>query len=62
MDTNVDFENRFFSVEEAAELLRISRAFIFKLIRAGKIKPVRLGRRTIIAGREIQRALAEAGQ
>jgi excisionase family DNA binding protein len=55
----VDFSHRRFSVAETAEHLRVSKAFIFKLIREGKLKGSKLGRRTIITGREIERALAE---
>lgn len=60
--SDADFHHRKFSVAEAAEHLRCSRGFIFKLIKTGKLKGAKLGRRTIITGREIERALAESAQ
>jgi len=53
--SEVDFIHRKFSITEAAEHLRVSKAFVFKLIREGKLKAVRLGRRRLITGREIER-------
>jgi excisionase family DNA binding protein len=52
---DVEFRHRKFSVREAAEHLRISRALLFKLIKSGVIKPFKLGSRTIVSGEEIQR-------
>jgi len=62
VSSEVDFSHRRFSVAEAAEHLRVSKAFVFKLLREGKLNGSKLGRRTIISGREIERALAENTQ
>jgi excisionase family DNA binding protein len=51
----IEFRHLRFSVPEAAEHLRVSRALIYKLISAGKLTPLKLGNRTIISGAEIQR-------
>jgi excisionase family DNA binding protein len=53
------YDRQNFSVIEAAEHLRVSRAFIFKMLRQGKLKASRLGRRRIITSQEIERILAE---
>jgi excisionase family DNA binding protein len=47
-----------FTVEEAAEYLRISRSALYREIAAGKIKPAKIGARTIIVGSELARYLA----
>jgi excisionase family DNA binding protein len=49
-----------FSVAETAGKLRISRAMVFKLVRQGKLRPVRIGTRTLFAGSELERFIAEA--
>ncbi|HZC56027.1 MAG TPA: helix-turn-helix domain-containing protein [Xanthobacteraceae bacterium] len=46
------------TVDEAAEILRISRTSAYKLVRAGTIPSVRLGRRDIISRAAIERLLA----
>lgn len=53
MTTN--FDERNFSVSEAAEHLRISESYVWKLIRKGDLKATRIGRRTIISGAAILR-------
>lgn len=51
--------DRLLSIPEAIEVLRISRTHFFRLMRAGVIVPMRLGRRTLIPMREIQRLISE---
>jgi excisionase family DNA binding protein len=46
------------TVEEAAEILRISRTSAYKAVRAGEIPSVRVGRRDIIPRVAIERLLA----
>jgi len=46
------------SVDEAAELLRISKWTVRSYIKAGKLKPVRLGRRVLIEEAELERIVA----
>jgi excisionase family DNA binding protein len=54
MERRVDFKHQLFSIAEAAQHLRISRSFLYKLIAAVSIKPAKLGQRTLITGAEIQ--------
>ena len=56
----VDFSDRVFSAQESADHLRISRGFLYKLIAAGKLRPVKLGTRTIFTGKELARFLEDA--
>ncbi|KQY98103.1 hypothetical protein ASD45_19180 [Pseudolabrys sp. Root1462] len=44
-----------FTVSEAAQHLRISRAYFYKLVEAGKITPVKCGKRTLVQGPELRR-------
>jgi excisionase family DNA binding protein len=46
------------SVEEAAELLGISKWTVRAYIREGKLRPVRLGRRVLVAEEELERFVA----
>ena len=47
------------SVVEAAELLRISPWTVRSYIRDGRLRPVRLGRRVLLAEDELERLVAE---
>jgi excisionase family DNA binding protein len=47
------------TVPEAAAELRIGRTHLYKLIKLGQIRPVKLGARTLVPHREIQRFTAE---
>jgi excisionase family DNA binding protein len=58
--TMSDFQNCCFTVREAAEYLRISRAMLYKLIHAKQIVPVKIGERTIFRGAELARFLNAA--
>jgi excisionase family DNA binding protein len=49
-----------FTIVEAAQYLRISRALLYQLIRQGRIKTVKIGARTIIRGAELERFLRPA--
>jgi len=57
---SADFQHCCFTVSEAAEHLRISRAMIYKLIHAQQIVPVKIGERTIFRGAELERVLNAA--
>ena len=46
-----------FTIPEAADYLRISRALLYKLIRQGRIQTVKIGKRTIVRGAELERFL-----
>lgn len=54
---SINFEHQRFTVVEAADHLRISKALLYKLIAAGRLTPSKLGNRTIISGGQIQRLL-----
>ncbi len=47
------------TIPEAIQALRISRTHFFRLLRNGTITPMRLGHRTLIPRREIQRLISE---
>jgi excisionase family DNA binding protein len=52
----------FYRVEEAANLLRISRNSVYRLIKRGELRAVQLGmRRTVIPAEEIERLVASVG-
>ena len=46
-----------FTICEAANYLRVSRALPDKLIHQGRIKTVKIGKRTIVRGAEFERFL-----
>jgi excisionase family DNA binding protein len=60
MDIQTDFQNRLFSINEAADHLRVSRSFVYKLIKDKALRPVKLGARTIVRGGELLRFLHAA--
>lgn len=49
------------SVEEAAKALGIGRTFVFQLIKEGKLKAVKIGRRTLIPVKEEEAFIARQG-
>jgi excisionase family DNA binding protein len=53
-----DFNYRVLSVQETADHLRISRAFVYKLLKSGSLKSKKLGSRTIITGAAIEALLS----
>jgi excisionase family DNA binding protein len=46
------------TVEEAAQLLRISRQSAYNAVRAGEIKSVRIGRRLLVPKAALERMLS----
>jgi excisionase family DNA binding protein len=50
-----DIADCVFTIPEAAAHLKISRAFIYRLIGNRKLKAVKIGARTIVHGAEIRR-------
>lgn len=50
-----------YSVEDAAKALGIGRTFVFQLIKEGKLKAVKLGRRTVIPVKECEALLSRLG-
>jgi excisionase family DNA binding protein len=55
--SDVSHQQPCFTVCEAADYLRISRALLYKLIRQGRIQTVKIGARTIVRGAELERFL-----
>ncbi len=49
-----------YSCEETAERLRISQRMVVSLIKAGKLRSVRLGRRVVVRGDDVLRYLESA--
>ena len=47
-------KTEFLSVKEVEKMLKISHSTLYALIRAGKLKPVKLGRRTLFNIRDIE--------
>ncbi len=47
-----------YSVEEAAQALTLGRTYTFKLIKEGKLRAIKAGRRTLIPVTEVQAFLA----
>jgi len=58
----LEFGHRLFTVAEAADHLRVSRTMIFKLIRAGRLAPTKIGTRTLISGAAIDRLLGATAE
>jgi len=50
-----------YSIEDAAKALGIGRTFVFQLIKEGKLKAVKLGRRTVIPVKECEALLSRFG-
>lgn len=47
-----------YTVEEAAEILRVSREYVFRMRQRGELTVVKFGRRTLIEAAEIERVIA----
>lgn len=52
-------QTELFTIKEAAQILRISESFVYKLMRREILQPVRLGRTTRIHRREVERLARE---
>lgn len=50
-----------FRVEDAARALGIGRTFVFQLIKEGRLKAVKIGRRTLIPVAECEAFLSRLG-
>lgn len=49
-------------IPDAAEVLGIGRSKLYELIAEGKIRTVKIGRRTLVAQDELERYVRELGQ
>lgn len=54
-----DCSHQIFSIDEAAEYLRVSRAFLYKLLKSGKLVGKKIGGRRLITGSAIQQLLSD---
>ena len=59
-----DTPDQLLSINEAAAVIRVGRSLLYTLIADGEIKPIKVGRRTVIPAGEIRRYVArqEAGR
>jgi excisionase family DNA binding protein len=48
-----NYEQRVFTVVEAAAELKISKSYLYELAKAGKIELTKLGKRTLIKGSDL---------
>ena len=48
-----------YTLDELADALGVSRAFLYRLRGEGKLKMVKLGRRTLVTAEEARRMLAD---
>ena len=55
-----DFEHRVFSIDGAANHLTVSRGWVYKQVRAKKLRLTKLGRRSVVTGKELARFIAAA--
>ena len=55
----MDEDRLVFTVEEAAEILRVSRAFTYELLNRGELPCLRLGRRILVPRRALERFIEE---
>jgi len=56
LDSNFDEVGRqAFSVPEAARMLGVSRATLYKLVAAGRIRVIKIATRTLVPASEIER-------
>ncbi len=53
-------DRRLFTVKEAMEYLRISRPTLYRLINQGKLKPVKIGKRTLLDKADLDRLIEES--
>lgn len=56
----IPFECTALTVSEACAALRLSRGTLYKIIREGRLRPLKFGAATRIPGREILRLQSEA--
>lgn len=51
---------KLYTMDETAELLRISRTLVFRMHQRGQLKVVKFGRRTLVEAGEIARVIRDA--
>jgi excisionase family DNA binding protein len=59
---NTTFNERVFTVPEAAAHLRVSRVTIYALIKQGKLSPFHIGTRTLFSGGELSAFVERASR
>jgi excisionase family DNA binding protein len=53
----IDFSDRCLTIDESALHLTVSRGMIYKLVGEGRLRPIKLGTRTLIRGADIEELL-----
>lgn len=53
-------DHRLLTIKEACDYLRISRATLYRFINQGKLKPVKIGKRTLIDKADLDRLIEES--
>jgi excisionase family DNA binding protein len=56
----MDFQHTVFTIAEAAQHLRVSRAFLYQLVAAKRLRPIKVGTRSLLTGAELGRFLSDA--
>ena len=56
----MDFQHKVFTIAEAAQHLRVSRSFLYQLVAARRLRPIKVGARSLLTGAELGRFLADA--
>jgi excisionase family DNA binding protein len=51
--------DKLYTVAETAQLLHISRGNLYRLIAEGKLKPIKLGKRTLFSEQELEAFIEE---
>ncbi|OBA92992.1 hypothetical protein A5666_00170 [Mycolicibacterium fortuitum] len=51
---------KLYTMEEAAEILRVSREYLYRMRQRGELVAVKFGRRTLVEATEIDRVIAAA--
>ena len=51
-----------FDIPETGQELRVGRTTVYELIKTGELRPIRIGKRTLIPREELERFIAERQQ
>ena len=51
---------KLYTMDEAAQMLRVSRTLVYRMSKRGQLRVVKFGRRTLVEASEIDRVIREA--
>jgi len=54
-----DFMEKLYTIKEVAEMLRVSKPTVYRMMSDGKLKPLKLGKRTLFEESELNRFIEE---